>query len=244
MNSNKPSMIDLSHPLRDGLITHKGLPGPKISDFLTFEQSRSRYAAGVEFHIGRIEMVASTGTYIDAPYHRYPDGPDVSELDLAQTAGLPGLVVDHDPSRSKEIGPDLFRGLTLKGRAVLVRTGLSVHFGRPAYSEDPPFLTREAAELLVESEVALLGVDFMNVDDTRDPDRPVHSRLLARGAPIVENLNNLNLLPEKDFLFFAAPVKVSGLGSFPVRAMAMVFEEIEQPAFSGRQRSGSPGLWD
>jgi arylformamidase len=215
-------LLDLSHDVADGLVTYRGLPAPVITDFLSREESRSRYAPGTEFHIGQIEMVANTGTYLDSPFHRYPDGVDMAGLDLRVLADLPTTVVRHLQPEDRAVGPVAFAGLPLRGRAVLVHCGWARHWGQERYCEGHPFLTRDAAELLVEQGAALVGMDTYNVDDTVDGTRPAHSLLLRAGIPIVEHLTGLERMPDEGARFFAVPVKVKGLGSFPVRAFAIV----------------------
>jgi arylformamidase len=210
--------LDLSHTIVHGMTTYPGLPGPVICDFLSREASRDRYAPGVEFQIGKIEMVANTGTYVDAPFHRYAGGKDLSQLPLESLAGLEGLVVRGTGSHA--IGLDAFAGRDLRGRAVLVRTGWDVHWGTPAYLDGNPYLTAEAAEYLVTAGAALVGIDSLNIDDTRDLARPVHSILLGADIPIVEHLCQLGPLPDTGFRFSAVPAKVSGFGTWPVRAFA------------------------
>jgi arylformamidase len=212
-------LLDLSHTVRDGLVTYPGLPAAHVCDYLTREASRGRYAPGVEFHIGKIEMVANTGTYVDAPFHRYAEGKDLEKLPLEALVDLDGQVVS---SQATAIGPEAFEGVALEGRAVLVHTGWSRHFGRPAYGEGSPYLTAAAARLLRDEKAALVGIDALNVDDVRDGERPVHSILLAAGIPICEHLTGLEQLPPRGFRFFAAPVKVKAMGTFPVRAFAKV----------------------
>ncbi|NOT30005.1 MAG: cyclase family protein [Planctomycetes bacterium] len=181
--------------------------------------SRAHYAPGTEFSIAKIEFVANTGTYLDAPFHRYADGRDLAELPLASLAELPGILV-RAPSGTRAIGAGTFEGRELTGRAVLIHTGWSRHFGTPAYGSGHPFLTRAAAELLVARGAVLVGIDSLNIDDTSGGERPVHSLLLERDIRIVEHLTNLEALPESGFCFSAVPVKVRGMGSFPVRAFA------------------------
>ncbi len=211
--------VDLSHTVHDGLVTYPGLPAPRIGEHLARAASRGHYAPGTEFSIAKIELVANTGTYVDAPFHRYEGGHDLAALPLETLADLPGLVV-----RAKEgqraLGPELFAERELAGCAVLVCTGWSRHFGTQAYASGHPFLTGAAAELLSARGAVLVGIDSLNIDDTAGGERPVHSLLLARGVRIVEHLTNLQALPETGFRFSAVPVKVRGMGSFPVRAFA------------------------
>ena len=214
-------IVDLSHPIEDGMITYTGLPGPKISDHLSREASRGHYAEGTTFQIGRIEMVANTGTYIDAPFHRHVDGKDLSQFDLESIANLNGLVLQADPG-TRAITADLFKDRDLTGKAVLVHTGWDRHWSTGQYFEAHPFLTRESAEYLKSSGVALVGIDSLNIDDNTDGTRPAHTILLGAEIPIVEHMCNLGSLPGTGFKFFAVPAPVKGMGSFPVRAFALI----------------------
>jgi arylformamidase len=213
------TFIDLSHTVDHGLTTYKGLPAPLISDFLSREDSRRTYAGRAEFHIGKIEMVANTGTYVDSPFHRYADGQDLSELALESLANLEGIVVRH---AGRAIGRAAFGDVDLRGKAVLVATGWDRHWATDQYFEGHPFLTADAARHIADSGAALAGIDSLNIDDTADLSRPAHSVLLGAGIPVVEHLTNLVALPEQGFRFFAVPVKVKRFGSFPVRAFALV----------------------
>lgn len=216
---NKPKcFVDLSHPVENGMVTYKGMPGPVITDYRSRESSKEFYAPGTEFHIGRIEMIANTGTYIDAPFHRYPDGKDLSQLSLESIADLPGICVT---AAGRAVDMDAFANRELQGRAVLVNTGWSRHWGTEKYFDDPPFVTRRAAEFMAAAKVALVGIDSMNIDDIHDRTRPVHSILLKAGIQVVEHLTNLAALADCDFRFFAVPVPVKAFGSFPVRAFAI-----------------------
>lgn len=215
-------LIDVSHTVEHGLVTYRGLPAPIVCDFLSREASKKVYAPGTEFHIGKIEMVANTGTYVDAPFHRYADGKDLSELPLSSLAHLDGVVIRHDLRQGRAVGAEAFEGLKLKGKAVLVHTGWSRHWKSEQYFEGHPFLTKDAAECLKQAGVSLVGIDSLNIDDTADLARPVHSTLLAAEIPIAEHLTKLENLPDAGFRFFAVPVKVKAFGTFPVRAFAVV----------------------
>ncbi len=213
--------IDVSHVVEHGMVTYQGLPAPLVSDYLSREASRPNYADGTSFQIGKIDMVANTGTYIDAPFHRHNNGKDLAGLDLETLANLSGIVFRADPA-SRVISPALFEGKELKGKAVLIHTGWDKHWRTDNYFEGHPFLTEETARYLKASHVALVGIDSLNIDDTENPTRPVHSILLGAEIPIVEHLCNLEALPDDGFTFFAVPVKVKKLGSFPVRAFGLV----------------------
>ena len=218
-------LIDLSHTVEAGMVTYRGLPGPVITDHLTRDASRALYAPGTTFQIGRIEMVANTGTYVDSPFHRYESGADLADLPLDVLANREGVVVRAPFAASRAVDAGALEGLDVAGKAVLVATGWDAHWGTPAYHEGAPFLTRAAARLLAERRAAIVGIDSHNIDDTGDLSRPVHSLLLGAGIPIVEHLCHLEALPPAGFRFHAVPVKVRGLGTFPVRAFAAVSEE-------------------
>ena len=215
------TIIDLSHPVGDGTITYPGLPGPVISDHLSREASRERYAEGYEFQIGRIDMVANTGTYLDTPFHRFADGHDLAGLDLARVAAVPGVLVEA--AGAQEVGEEHFDGLDVAGRAVLVHTGWAQHWGTERYG-DPShsYLGEGAAKLLVDGGATVVGIDSVNIDDTRTGERPIHTILLGASIPIVEHLRGLDELAGTPFTFFALPPAVRGMGTFPVRAIAVV----------------------
>ena len=214
-------LIDLSHTIEHGMITYKGLPAPLICDYLSREASRAKYAPGTEFHIGRIDMVANTGTYLDSPFHRFADGNDLSELPLNSLAALDALVI-RPAQNTREISRAEFAGLDMSGKAVLVQTGWDRHWRTEGYFEGHPFLTEDAAQFLFEAGVKLVGIDSYNIDDTADLRRPVHTILLRNDIPIVEHMTGLSQLPSNGFSFFAVPPKVRAFGTFPVRAFAAV----------------------
>jgi kynurenine formamidase len=214
-------LIDVSHTVEHGMVTYKGLPAPVICDYLSRADSRARYAPGTEFQIGRIDMVANTGTYLDSPFHRYPDGKDLSALPLTSLANLECVVVRIGPRAERAVDR---LGLTedaVRGRAVLVQTGWDRHWRTDQYFESHPYLTGELAEWLVRAGAVLVGIDSHNIDSTDTGERPVHSTLLGHEIPIVEHLCGLAGLPERGARFFAVPVKVRGFGTFPVRAFAI-----------------------
>ena len=204
------------------MTTYPGLPGPLICDYLSREASRGRYAPGVEFQIGKIEMVANTGTYLDSPFHRYGQGKDLARLPLESLADLDTVVVRIPAGAGRPISRSAFEGIEVEGKAVLVHTGWDAHWRTERYLSGHPFLTGDAAEYLVSQRVALVGIDSLNIDDTEDLARPVHSALLGADVPIVEHMCNLAGVPDQGFRFFAVPAKVAGFGTWPVRAFGNV----------------------
>jgi kynurenine formamidase len=214
-----PRLVDLSHTIEHGMVTYPGLPAPAITDHLSREDSRERYAPGYEFQIGHIDMVSNTGTYLDVPFHRLPDGHDLAELPLEAVAGVPGLVVDAEGQQ--EVGVERFEGLDVSGHAVLVRTGWDRHFGTEHYGDvSHPFLSEAAARFLVAAGATIIGIDSVNVDGTADGTRPVHTVMLQHAVYPVEHLTNLEQLDAPGFEVFVVPPKIKGVGTFPVRAFA------------------------
>jgi kynurenine formamidase len=211
--------LDLSHEIEHGMVTYKGLPAPIICDYLSREASKAHYAEGTTFQIGKIELVANTGTYIDSPFHRHADGADLAGLSLDSLANLPGLCFTA-PANERAIGPEVFGTRALRGKAVLVRTDWARRWRTDAYFSGHPFLTRAAATHLRAAGAALVGIDSFNIDSTDDRERPAHTLLLGAGIPIVEHLCHLEQLPAAGFTFTAVPPKIIGFGTFPVRAFA------------------------
>jgi arylformamidase len=230
-------LIDLSHAIEHGMVTYPGLPAPVIGDWLSRDASQTRYAPGTTFQIGKIELLANTGTYIDAPSHRYDHGKDVGDFPLAAVADLEGIVVRATERDGRALDVAVFRGRDVQGKAVLVHTGWDVHWRTERYGTGHPFLTRGAAEHLVAAGAALVGIDSLNIDDAADGARPAHTLLLGGGIPIVEHLCGLRELPDAGFRFFAVPAKVRGMGSFPVRAFAQVSPPAPPPSSRASARS-------
>jgi arylformamidase len=216
-------LIDLSHEIEHGMVTYRGMPAPTISDWLSRDASRARYAAGTTFQIAKIDLLANTGTYIDAPFHRYEGAPDVAGYELDDVADLPGIVIRATQRAQRALDASAFSGHEVKRKAVLVHTGWDAHWRTDRYSAgEHPFLNRKAAERLVQAGATLVGIDSLNIDDDKDGERPAHTILLGAGIAIVEHMTNLGALPDSGFSFFAVPPRIRGMGSFPVRAFARI----------------------
>ena len=222
MADRKERLVDLSHVIEHGMTTYPGLPAPHICDFWTREGSAANYDDGSSFQIGRIDMVANTGTYLDSPFHRYADGLDLADLPLASLADLPGIIVRRPWENEIRTDAKHFEGLDVRGRAVLVHTGWDRHWRTDRYGTEHSFLSSGAAEWLIDNGAALVGIDSNNIDDTRVRARPVHTKLLGANIPICEHMTGLGSLPDSGFRFFAVPPKVRAMGTFPVRAHAVL----------------------
>jgi len=221
-NHAETRIVDLSHVIEEGMTTYKGLPGPHICDFWERESTAANYDDGSTFQIGRIDMVANTGTYLDSPFHRYADGADLADLPLPSLADLPAVVLRRPWENGVEIDRDAFEGLDVLGKAVLVHTGWDRHWRTDAYFGDHSFLTAGAADWLAENGAALVGIDSANIDNMHVRARPVHTRLLGADIPICEHMTALGSLPDEGFRFSAVPPKVRGMGTFAVRAYAVL----------------------
>jgi arylformamidase len=213
-------LAELSHMIEPGMVTVPGLPAPEITPYLTREESRSHYAPGTEFAIDRLTLVGNTGTYLDSPFHRYPDGADLAAIPLDRTSDLPAVVIRVADARERGIGVGALAAVDVSGKAVLLHTGDAARFGTPEYAADPHFLARDGAAWLAEQKAALVGIDAINIDDTADPERPAHSLLLGAGIPVVEHLTGLEQVPPGGALFSAVPLRIRGFGTIPVRAYA------------------------
>ena len=215
-------LIDVSHTIEHGMVTYKGLPAPLICDWMSREASRLKYAPGTEFHIGKIEMVANTGTYVDSPFHRYDKGKDLSELPLEALADLECVVVRVNARGNRAIDEVPLAEGAVRGRAVLFNTSWDRHWRTDAYFEGHPHLTARAAEWLVKAGAVFVGIDSFNIDNIDTGERPVHSILLGRDIPICEHMRGLGAVPHSGGRLSAVPVKVKGFGTFPVRAYVKV----------------------
>lgn len=219
------TVIDLSHPLDESIPMFPGQPAPTAVELMSRADSAERYSKGTTFLVQRYEFTGSSGTYLDAPFHRYEDGDDLSVLPLARTVNLPGIRLDVssrvvEGSRAVEV--EDISPLDVAGAALLICTGWSKRWDGPTYLDPNPYLSEAAATLLVEQGVGLVGIDSWNIDDTGDSSRPAHTSLLRAGIPIVENLTNLDQLPTTGFRFSAAPLAIRGGSAVPVRAYAIV----------------------
>lgn len=219
-SGGRPEYVELSHVIHDGMVTLPNLPGPVFGKQLTREASREIYAPGTEFEIGLFTMVTNTGTYMDSPYHRYPDGHDLTGFSLDRTADLPTVVVRLEDSGRLGIDAAALATYDVNGKAVLLHTGDDARFGTPQYVEDAHFLTRDGAEWLIANGAVLVGIDAANIDDMTDGTRPAHTLLLGAGIAIVEHLANLSQVPPLGATFTATAPRIAGLGTFPVRAYA------------------------
>lgn len=225
MAERNRTLVELNHPITEGMTTYPGMPGPVITPYLTREDSRSHYEAGTEFSIGRIEMIANTGTYLDTPNHRYPDGFDLAGLDLAKVADVPTTVIDLSGAETRAIGPESLAAHAIGGTAVLLRTDWSRHWGTDAYlaTAEAPYLTAEGARFLVEAGAVLVGIDSVNIDNAAGAGpRPAHTLILGAEIPILEHLTGLDRLPATGARLHAVPPRIHGFGTFPTRAYAII----------------------
>ncbi|MGH3278282.1 MAG: cyclase family protein [Trebonia sp.] len=233
--ADRGRFVELGHVIRAGMVTYPGLPGPQVNPYLTREASREHYSAGTEFAIDQLTLIGNTGTYLDAPFHRYPNGADLSAIPLARTVDLPAVVVRVAGARQHGINAGTLAAHDVQGKAVLLHTGDDARFGTPAYATGRHFLTRDGAAWLADHGAALVGIDGLNIDDTADGERPAHTLLLAAGIPLVEHLTGLDQLPPAGARFTAVPLRVEGLGTIPVRAFARL-PAGDDPAAAGHQR--------
>jgi arylformamidase len=219
----RPRLVELSHIIREGLVTYPGLPVPIFTPHLTREDSRSHYAAGTEFAMDTITMIGNTGTYLDSPWHRYSGGADLAALSLDSLVDLPSEVFHLQDSTQRGIPASAFWDRDVAGKAVLLDTGWSSRFGTPGYAIDAPYLSEDGVDYLVGEGVSLVGIDSLNIDNTQGTgERPAHTKLLAAGIHVVEHLTNLGEVPPSGAAFTAVPPRIEGFGTFPVRAYAKI----------------------
>lgn len=226
------SFIDLSHVFEDGMpgLMLENEDGSytkytaKIYPFLTHKETKSRYQGKVSFEITEMSFQTSIGTYLDSPFHRYAEKRDISQLSLKEVILL-GVLIDArglDPFQS--IGIEcLPQNVDYNGKAMLFNFDWSKYWGKEQYYEYP-YISEELISFLIAKKVKLVGVDTVNIDDSRNLARPAHSLLLKKDILIVENLTNLDSLYGKEFKFFAVPIKGKRVAAMPVRAFAETLE--------------------
>ena len=209
--------LEVSHAITPGMKTYPGFPEPAVEIIVDYEASRARYAGKAEFLIASLHLCGNTGTYVDSPHHRFPEAADLAGIPLERLADLPATVIDASAA-GRAIGEAAFEGVDVDGHAVLVRTDFSTHWGTDAYFSDNPFLTAGACDLLIAGGARFVGIDSLNIDDTGDPSRPAHTKLLGAGIPICEHMTNLAAAPRSGARLHAVPIAWVGGASFPVRA--------------------------
>jgi kynurenine formamidase len=210
--------IEHSHQIEAGMTTYPGLPVPSVDVVLEYDESRERYASGTEFFIASLHLCGNTGTYVDAPLHRWRGAADLASLPLRRLAHLEPVLVDCRSSGERGIGPEAIPDTGLAGRAILFHTGFSQHWRTDRYLRTNPFLSEAACRKLVELEVAFVGIDSVNIDDLEDLTRPAHTVLLGAGIPICEHMTNLSALEGVRGRLHAVPIAWKGGATFPVRA--------------------------
>ena len=224
------NFIDLSHDFEDNMpgFKLKNEDGTvtqytaKIHPFLTHEQTKPKFQGKCSFEITEMTFQTSVGTYLDSPYHRYPNGRDISEIKIEEVI-LPGIVIDvRGKSDFEPVGLDTIqKELDLKDKAILFNFGWDKHWDTEQY-QSYPFISKELIEFLIKSGVKLVGVDTVNIDSSKDLARPAHSLLLKKEILVVENLMNLDRLHDKQFRFFAVPLKGKKVAAMPIRAFAEI----------------------
>ncbi len=218
-------LVDLSHTIREGLVTYPGVPAPSFTPHLTREEAVGKYAPGTTFVMDIVTLPGNTGTYLDTAFHRYEGGADLADLALETLVDLPTEVFHLADATSRGIPATVFYDRDVRGKAVLLHTGWDQRFGTPGYGDPAPFLTEDGVHHLAEQGALLVGIDSINIDDTTaeaQGERPAHTVFLASGIHVVEHLTGLAALPPSGALLTVVPPKVEGFGTFPVRAFAKV----------------------
>ncbi|MFW9854743.1 MAG: cyclase family protein [Candidatus Thorarchaeota archaeon] len=229
-SGDRMRFIDLSHLFEDNmpgfrLKSENGNTSTftaRIRPFLTHEQSRPRYKNKAAFEITEMTFQTSVGTYLDSPYHRYPDKRDISEIGIEEVI-LEGIVLDaRDGSAGTSVGLEIIPDeLEIANKAILINFGWDQHWGTEKY-HDYPFISEKLIKFLSKTNVGLVGVDTINIDDSRNLARPAHTEFLKNDILIVENLTNLSALYNKRFRFFCVPIKGKQVAAMPVRAFAEI----------------------
>jgi arylformamidase len=202
--------IDVSVPVRPGMVHWPGDPEVRL-------ERRMSIAKGEEANLTRIEMSAHTGTHMDAPLHFFDEDPGIEALPLEIVLG-PARVVRIEGEEPIDRGQ--LEGLDIRsGERILFRTANS---DRPWWERDFDSayanVSLEAAELLGEVGVALVGVDYLSVGGYRNENAETHRALLGAGAWIVEGLD-LSEVEPGHYELICLPIKLVDSDGAPARAL-------------------------
>ena len=208
--------IDLSHPIRENMPLYPGTPPVRIGQLRRIETDGYREK--------QITFTTHTGTHVDAPAHILKNGKTLDQLPLSKFYGK-GIVLDVRAFKGQLIPAEFLQAQNSWQSAefVLFFTGFSAHWGRDAYFKDFPVLSLAAADLLINKEkLKGVGFDAISPDTMVSTDLPVHHKFLSAEKLIVENLNNLSLLLDKEFDLNLFPLPVPDADGLPVRAVALL----------------------
>ncbi|MFI6317059.1 cyclase family protein [Nonomuraea sp. NPDC050556] len=225
MPTKNRTIVDLSHSISHEMLTHPWMPKPRVTEFISREQSASFLAPGVTFALTQVELCGNTGTYIDAPNQFHVDGADVAGLSLERMVDIPITVIRVPPEKlsdGRSIGPEVFKGFELAGQAVLINTGHDRHWGTGGFFKDSPFLTGDAVRALLDAGPGIVGIDSQNIDSGTDNSKPAQNLLLGADIYVLETLTRLDQLPDTGARLTVLPTPIAGIGSYPVRAIAVI----------------------
>ena len=182
------------------------------------------------------------GTHMDAPAH-FPPGKEYLDQISVQRLFAPAVVVDVREEASKDQDYRLrvmrvekweaLHGRIPVGAVVLLRTGWASRWPDQARYRNMdaagvmhfPGFSVEAARLLIERGVVGLGIDTLSIDYGPSKDFEVHRVTLPAGLYQLENLANLDQLPDSGAFLISAPIKLEGGSGGPVRVFALLPNE-------------------
>jgi arylformamidase len=202
-------VLDVSVRLSADVPTYPGNPPFQLTPI-------KRIAEGASSNVSALHMGTHTGTHVDAPRHFYDGRPGADALPLdvligpARVVHLPGL---------EPVTADRLRGVDLSGvRRLLLRTGNSALWSTPEFASSYAGVTGDAAELIANAGIALVGVDYLSVERFHQPGAPAHHALLGRGLVVVEGLD-LSQVEPGDYELICLPLKLADADGAPARAV-------------------------
>jgi kynurenine formamidase len=211
--------LDLTRPLRTGMPSYPGTPGPQCTPLTDLPDHGFREQS--------LSLTTHTGTHCDAPAHVLPTGPTLDQLPPETWTG-PGVRLDLRPLKpGQPVTPEMLRPLlpppeVLSGAWLLLCTGWASQWGADDYFADQPEITPEAAALLGRCGLRGLGLDMASLEGPHRDGLPAHHVLLESGCVLAENLCRLEDLPAAGFTFICAPLSLLHADGAPCRALALL----------------------
>lgn len=186
-------------------------------------------SAAISFRVQAIQMSAGIGTHMDAPSHCIPNAANIDDIPL-QSLIVPCAVIDvsakahecYQLSADDITSFEITHGNITKGMFVVVYTGWDQWWNQPEKYRNNlvfPSVSAQAAHILLERDIAGLGIDTLS-PDTADSGFPVHKLLLGAGKYIVENVANAKQLCPFGYIM-VMPIKIQGGTEAPIRLVGV-----------------------
>jgi len=210
----KKKIIDLTHTINEEMSVYPGNPKLSLKEVSTFKIDG--------YSVLEIKTITHNGTHIDAPFHMVEGAKTLDEFPLDNFLGKAAVI---SVEGKKDISLQFlrtFEKIISKAEFILFYSGWSKKWNKKSYFGAYPVLTEEAAKWLTKFKLKAIGFDYISIDPVTSTDMKLHKIVLSKEICILENLNNLDRLPETLFDFYCVPLKIEHADGSPVRAFAII----------------------